>query len=43
LARRTNPERTVASLDAILAAREALETNVAPQLAMEALMIGLHA
>ena len=43
LARRTNPERTVTSLDAILAAREALETNVAPQLAMEALMIGLHA
>lgn len=43
LARRTDPERTVTSLDAILAAREALETNVAPQLAMEALMIGLHA
>lgn len=43
LTRRTNPERTVTSLDAILAAREALETNVAPQLAMEALMIGLHA
>ena len=43
LARRTNPERTVTSLDAILAARVALETNVAPQLAMEALMIGLHA
>ena len=43
LARRTPPERTIASLDAILAAREALETNVAPQLAMEALMIGLHA
>ncbi len=43
LARRTTPERTVTSLDAILAAREALETNVAPQLAMEALMIGLHA
>ena len=43
LARRTTPERTVTSLDAILAAREALETNVAPQRAMEALMIGLHA
>lgn len=43
IAKRTSPERTIASLDAILAAREALETNVAPQLAMEALMIGLHA
>lgn len=43
IAKRTTPERTIASLDAILAAREALETNVAPLLAMEALMIGLHA
>ncbi len=43
IAKRTSPERTIASLDAILAAREALETSVAPQLAMEALMIGLHA
>lgn len=43
LARRTPPERTLASLDAILAARTALETNVAPQLAMESVMIGLHA
>lgn len=42
IATRTTPERTVACLDAILAARSALETNVAPQLAMEALLIGLH-
>ena len=38
-----HPEQTIASLDAILACREALETNVAPQLAMESLMISLHA
>ncbi len=43
LAARTTPEQTVAKLDAILAAREALETNVAPQLAIESLMISLHA
>jgi len=42
LARRTRPEQTVARLDAILACREALETNVAPLLAMESLMISLH-
>lgn len=42
IAKRTSPERTVACLDAILAARAALETNVSPQLAMEALLIGLH-
>lgn len=43
VAARTRPEQTIGSLDAILACRQALETNVAPQLAMEALMIGLHA
>ncbi len=43
VAKRTHPEQTIASLDAILACREALETNVAPQLAMESLMISLHA
>ena len=43
LASRTTPEQTVAKLDAILAAREALETNVAPLLAIESLMISLHA
>lgn len=42
LARRTHPEQTIGCLDAILACREALETNVAPQLAMESLMISLH-
>ena len=39
LARRTPPERTVACLDAILACRTALETSVAPLLAMESRMI----
>ncbi|HHU39958.1 MAG TPA: DNA polymerase III subunit delta' [Propionibacterium sp.] len=43
VAQRTHPEQTITSLDAILACREALETNVAPQLAMESLMISLHA
>lgn len=42
LARRTTPERTVANLDAILACRTALETSVAPLLALESLMISLH-
>ncbi|MDN5571628.1 MAG: DNA polymerase III subunit delta' [Propionibacteriaceae bacterium] len=42
LARRSTSEQTVARLDAILACREALETNVAPQLAVESLMISLH-
>ena len=43
VARRTHPEQTISRLDAILACREALETNVAPLLAMESLMISLHA
>ncbi|MGC3995672.1 MAG: DNA polymerase III subunit delta' [Propionicimonas sp.] len=37
----TTPDATVARLDAILACRTALETNVAPLLAMEALMLSL--
>lgn len=41
LARDTTPEVTVARLDAILDCRTALETNVAPLLAMEALLLGL--
>lgn len=41
IARNSSAERTVARLDAILAARTALETNVAPLLAMEALLIAL--
>lgn len=41
LAGRTSAEATVAKLDAILACRTALETNVAPLLAMESLMLSL--
>lgn len=41
IARRTTPEQTMQRLDTILAARTALETNVPPQLAVEALMIDL--
>ncbi|MBI4901872.1 MAG: DNA polymerase III subunit delta' [Actinobacteria bacterium] len=41
LARRGTPAVTMRRLDAILAARTALETNVAPLLAMEALFIDL--
>ncbi len=41
LAEHSSPAQTVRRLDAILACRTALETNVAPLLAMEALMIGL--
>lgn len=40
-ARRTTPESTLHRIDAILACRTALETNVPPLLAVEALMIGL--
>ena len=43
LASRTTPASTVRRLDAILDCRTALETNVAPLLAMEALMISLSA
>ena len=41
LAAHSTPSATLRRLDAILACRTALETNVAPLLAMEALMIGL--
>jgi DNA polymerase-3 subunit delta' len=41
LARRSTAEATVVRLDAILACRTALETNVAPLLAMESLMLSL--
>jgi len=41
LARSTAAEATVGRLDAILACRTALETNVAPLLAMESLMLSL--
>ncbi len=40
-ARRSTGEQTIRALDAILVARTALETNVAPLLAMEALMLAL--
>lgn len=42
LAARSTPERTVDRLDAILECRTALETNVAPLLALEALLIRLR-
>jgi DNA polymerase-3 subunit delta' len=42
LARRSTPEQTVRALDAILRARTALEGNVAPLLALEALLIDLQ-
>lgn len=41
VAQRTTPEQTVQALDAILAARTALAGNVAPQLALEALLLRL--
>ncbi|WP_420176853.1 DNA polymerase III subunit delta' [Luteococcus sp. OSA5] len=40
-ARGSTPERTLCHIDAIIACREALETNVAPLLAMEALLLEL--
>ena len=41
LARRSSAERTVRVLDHILATRTRLEGNVAPQLAFEALLVGI--
>ena len=41
VARRSTPEQTIRALDAILQARTALEGNVAPLLALEALLISL--
>ena len=40
-ARACTAERTLRRIDAILACREALETNVAPLLAMEAMLLSL--
>ncbi|MDO5083984.1 MAG: DNA polymerase III subunit delta' [Arachnia propionica] len=37
----TRPEQTIRALDALLAAREALERNVAPVLALEAMLVEL--
>lgn len=41
IARRSTPEQTVHALDALLQARTALEGNVAPLLALEAMLISL--
>ncbi|HET9647316.1 MAG TPA: DNA polymerase III subunit delta' [Microlunatus sp.] len=41
LARRSTPERILRRIDALLACRQALETNVAPLLALESTMIAL--
>lgn len=41
LARKSTPESTLRRIDAVLACRTALETNVAPLLAVEATLIGL--
>ncbi|MGI8459805.1 MAG: DNA polymerase III subunit delta' [Propionibacteriaceae bacterium] len=40
-ARRSTPEQTLRRIDALLGCRVALETNVTPLLAVEAMMIGL--
>lgn len=42
-ASRATPDRTIARIDAILACREALAGNVAPQLAVESMLVGLGA
>lgn len=41
MAKRGTPEQTLGRIDALLACRTALETNVAPLLAVEAMLIGL--
>lgn len=40
-AQATRPEQTIRALDALLAARQALERNVAPVLALEAMLMEL--
>ncbi len=40
-AQRTRPEQTVRAIDALLACRQALERNVAPTLALEAMLVEL--
>ncbi|SDB79890.1 DNA polymerase-3 subunit delta' [Raineyella antarctica] len=42
-AARATPDRTIARIDAILACREALASNVAPLLAVESMMVSLGA
>jgi DNA polymerase-3 subunit delta' len=43
IAHATSPESTLRRIEAIVAAREALGLNVAPQLALEAMALALHA
>jgi DNA polymerase-3 subunit delta' len=43
IAQATSPESTLRRIEAIVAAREALGLNVAPQLALEAMALALHA
>jgi DNA polymerase-3 subunit delta' len=43
LAAESSPESTLRRIEAVLAAREAIEANVAPLLAVEAMAVGLHA
>ena len=40
-ARRWSPESTLRRLEAVLACRDAIELNVKPQIAVEAMMISL--
>ncbi|MFC0627610.1 DNA polymerase III subunit delta' [Kribbella deserti] len=42
LARRTTPEQTIRRIDALTHCRDAIDTNVAPLLAVEALTLSLH-
>jgi DNA polymerase-3 subunit delta' len=42
LAESTSPESTLRRIEAILACREAIDTNVAPLLAVEAMAVALH-
>ena len=43
IAEATSPESTLRRIEAILACREAIDTNVAPLLAVEAMAVSLHA
>ena len=42
IARATTPEDTLRRIDAVLACREAVEANVAPLLAVEAMALALR-
>jgi DNA polymerase-3 subunit delta' len=43
LARSSSPEATLRRIEAVLACRDAIDTNVAPLLAVEAMALSLHA